>query len=337
MNDLPFAHGGPPLRGRLRAVPEDFEVDEHLGFAPDGQGEHLFLRIEKRGANTEWVARQLAAALRLAPMAVSFSGLKDRHALTRQTFSVHLPGKVEPDLGALAIEGVRVLDAIRHSRKLKRGTHRRNGFRIRLTDVEGSREQAETVIAAIAARGVPNLFGEQRFGRDDDNLRLAEALFAGARLDRPRRGYALSAARSAIFNRVLGERVVAGTWDGALDGEVWMLAGTHSIFGPQAFDDALAARLAAGDIDPTGPLWGRGDLRSSGEVAAIEQGVADTMTTFANGLATAGLEQERRALRLRPAEFSHHWEDDNALVLSFTLPAGAFATTVVRELCETAA
>mgnify|MGYP001168705253 CR=1 FL=1 len=333
MSTLPFAHGGPPLRGRLRAEAEDFEVDEQLGFTADGQGEHLFLRIEKRGANTEWVARQLAARLGVAPAAVGFSGLKDRHALTRQTFSVHLPGLADPDPDALAIEGVRVLEAARHSRKLKRGTHKRNAFRIRLTALEGDAAAAGAVLATIAERGVPNYFGEQRFGRGEDNLRLAEALFSGARLDRQRRGFALSAARSALFNRVLGARVAAGNWDAALDGEVWMLAGTHSIFGPQAFDAALAARLAAGDIDPTGPLWGRGDLRSSGEVAALEQGIAEGMAGFAAGLAAAGLGQERRALRLRPAGFVHEREGEDVLVLTFSLPAGTFATSVVRELC----
>ena len=330
-----FAHGGPPLKGRLRATPDDFEVDEELGFSPDGQGEHVFVRIEKRGANTEWVARQLATTLRLPPMAVSWSGLKDRHAVTRQTFSVHLPGKTDPDWGSLAIEGVRVLEAKRHSRKLKRGAHRQNRFRIRLTDVEGPHEAAETVLTAIAARGVPNYFGEQRFGRDDDNLRLAEALFGGARLDRNRRGFALSAARSLIFNRVLAERVAAGTWDAALDGEVWMLAGTHSIFGPQPFDEILAGRLAVGDIDPTGPLWGRGELRSEAAVAALEQAIAARTTAFAEGLGGAGLEHERRALRLRPSDFTHRWGADARLELSFGLPAGAFATVIVRELCDT--
>lgn len=335
MIDAAYAHGGPPLHGILRARPEDFEVDEELGFEPEGAGEHVLVRIEKRGANTEWVARELASALGLAPTAIGFSGLKDRHALTRQTFSVHLPGKPDPDWSTLAIEGVRVVEAARHPRKIKRGTHRRNAFRLRLTEVAGSRDDAARVLAAIAAHGVPNYFGEQRFGREGDNLRLAAALFKGARLGRSQRAFALSAARSWLFNRVLAQRVQASTWDQALAGEVWMLAGTHSIFGPQAIDDTITARLAAGDIDPSGPMWGAGTLRSDEVVRELELAVAEEQANLARGLEAAGLSQERRSLRLRVSSLQSEWQADDSLMLSFTLPAGSFATVVVRELCAT--
>lgn len=133
MNDpLPRAHGGAPASGVLRAEPDDFCVDELLGFEPSGGGEHAFLVLEKTGANTEWVARQLARAAGVAPVAVGFAGLKDRHAVTRQAFTVHPAGRAEPDWSALAIPGVQVVSATRHSRKLKRGAHRGNRFRIRL-------------------------------------------------------------------------------------------------------------------------------------------------------------------------------------------------------------
>ncbi len=335
MIDVPRAHGGAPLRGVLRARPEDFEVDEELGFAPEGHGEHVLVRIEKRGANTEWVARELARMLGVAPTAVGFSGLKDRHALTRQTFSVHLPGKPDPDWSLVAIDGVRVLDSARHPRKIKRGTHRRNAFRLRLTGVTGDRDAALRVLGLVEARGVPNYFGEQRFGRGGDNLRLADALFAGARLGRSQRAFALSAARSWLFNRVLARRVEDGNWDRALEGDVWMLAGTHSIFGPQLVDETIERRLAEGDIDPTGPLWGAGPLRSAGAAARLEQEVAIAAPVLSTGLGTAGLSQERRSLRLRAGGLQAEWDADDALVLAFSLPAGAFATTIVRELCAT--
>src|SRR5690606_4866811 len=205
--NLPYAHGGPPLRGRMRVIADDFEVDEVLGFEPDGQGEHSYLRIEKRDANTEWVAQQLAAFAGVAPMAVSYSGLKDRHALTRQTLSVQLPGRPEPDWDALRVEGVKVLSAVRHSRKLKRGTHKSNLFRIRLRELQGSRDEAEARIGQLGRLGVPNYFGEQRFGRNNENLHAARALFGGRRMSRSQRGFALSAARSWLFNAVLGRRV----------------------------------------------------------------------------------------------------------------------------------
>lgn len=334
MNELAFAHGGPPMQGLLRASAEDFVVEEVLGFEPDGTGEHVFLRVEKRHANTEWVARQLALAAAVPPGSVGFSGLKDRHAVARQTFSVQLPGRVGPDWNALDIEGVDVLAVNRHSRKLKRGVHRANRFRIRLTCMAGDRPAADACMARIAAQGVPNYFGEQRFGRDGGNLRSARELFSGGRIGRIERGFALSAARSQIFNCVLSERVAGNCWNQALDGEVWMLGGTHSIFGPQPLDQELLQRLQDFDIDPTGPLWGRGVLRSAGSVALIEQRIAAT-TGFAAGLEAADLRQERRSLRLRPAGFSASWESDDSLLLEFSLPSGCFATAVIRELCCT--
>lgn len=337
MNDLPFAHGAPPLIGVLRASPEDFEVDEELGFEPDGTGEHVFLRIEKREANTEWVAQRLAMFAGVAPMNVGFSGLKDRHALTRQSFSVQLPGRADPDWQAMNIEGVRLIEAKRHSRKLKRGVHKGNKFIIRLRDISGDRDVADALIARVREQGVPNYFGVQRFGRNGENLRSAQALFSGARMGRSQRGFALSAARSHLFNAVLARRVAEASWNQALEGEVWMLAGTHSIFGPQDLDNTLRERLAVYDIDPTGPLWGRGELRSAAAVAGIEQEVALTEAAFAAGLAAEDLRQERRSLRLRIEDLQHEWETDDTLRISFSLPSGAFATSVIREICNTSA
>lgn len=331
---LPCAHGGPPIAATMRREPDDFRVEEVLGFEPSGSGEHAFLDIEKTGANTEWVARQLARELGLAPVAVGFSGLKDRHAVTRQAFTVHLGTKADPDWSALAIDGVRVLGATRHARKLKRGAHRGNRFVIRLRDAHGDRGRVDAVLDAIRAHGVPNYFGEQRFGHGADNLVLARQLFSGARLPREKRGFALSAARSALFNGVLAQRVEAGSWNRALDGEVFMLAGTHSVFGPEPLTDELARRLAAFDIHPTGPMWGRGELRSADAVRALEQAVAGELPDLSRGLESAGLEQQRRSLRLVARDLDASWEGDD-LALSFALESGAFATVVVREISAT--
>ena len=329
--NLPYAHGGPPLRGRLRVQPEDFRVEEVLGFEPSGDGEHAFLEIEKTGANTEWVARQLARALELPPVTIGFCGLKDRHAVTRQAYTVHLGRRADPDWQALSIAGVRVLSATRHARKLKRGAHRGNRFVIRAHDLAGDRAQAQAIVAAIAAQGVPNYFGEQRFGHGDDNLALARRLFAGERLPREQRGFALSAARSALFNAVLARRVGACQWNRALAGEVWMLAGSHSVFGPEPLSVDLEQRLAGLDVHPTGPLWGRGALRSSEAVHELEMDVAAKWSEFAQGLEQAGLEQQRRSLRLLVHDLRIDWQDDHC-TLAFALESGAFATVVLREL-----
>jgi tRNA pseudouridine13 synthase len=335
MSELPYAYGGPPLAGRLRAALEDFFVDEDLGFSPDGAGEHLFLRVEKRGANTDFVARELARYAGVAPDAVSYAGLKDRHAVTRQTFSLHLPGKqAGPDWFALSHDEFRVLEAERHSRKLKRGALKGNKFTIILRDVEGDRAGADARIAVIAHGGVPNYFGEQRFGRGGANVERALKMFEGRRVQRHERSLLLSAARSHLFNGVLAARVDAGNWRAPLAGEVWMLAGTHSIFGPEPITPELLRRFAEGDIGLTGPMWGSGALRSADDVARIESGIAAQNVQLVSGLEMNGLNQERRALALRPTDFSVRWLAESDLELAFSLPAGAYATVVLREICS---
>ena len=231
-SELPRAYGGPVLRATLRATAEDFRVEEILGYDADGHGEHVLLWVEKRDANTDWVARELAKFAGVPPVAVGYAGLKDRHAVTRQTFSVQLAGKPDPDWSTLGCAGVAVLAATRHSRKLKRGALRGNRFVLTLRDVQGDPAAADALLAQIAARGVPNYFGEQRFGRAGNNVAQARAMFAGRRVERNQRSMLLSAARSQIFNDVLATRVERGVWDTALDGEIWSLAGSHSWFGP---------------------------------------------------------------------------------------------------------
>ena len=333
VQERPEAFGPPVLAAAIRSAPEDFVVEEVLGFEPSGQGEHLFLIIEKRGANTVWVAQQLARWAGVAEHAVGYAGLKDRHALTRQAFTVHLPGREPPALETLTIEGVRVLSQHRHQRKLPRGALRGNRFTLTLRDVAGERDAIEARLAQIAARGVPNAFGEQRFGRDGGNLAAARAMFAGRRVSREKRSILLSAARSVLFNRILDERIRCDAWDRALPGDVFMLDGSHSVFGPDAIDDALRARLIAFDVHPTGALWGAGEPRSSDVARAIEEAIAAADAELAEGLVRAGLKQERRALRVAVRELT--WGlDADALVLSFFLPAGSYATAVLDALGE---
>lgn len=335
MSDLPYAYGTPPLAAQLRSTPEDFFVEEILGYEADGEGEHALLWIEKRGANTDWVARELARFAQVPPVAVGYAGLKDRHAVTRQAFSVQLAGKPDPDWAAFPHADVKVLAAARHARKLKRGALRGNRFVLVLRQVEGDRARAEEVLGRIVTRGVPNYFGEQRFGRGGGNVEQARAMFAGRRVDRDKRTFLLSAARSHIFNEVLAARVEREAWDTPMDGEIWSLAGTRSWFGPEPFDAALADRLARGDIHPSGPLWGQGETPARGAAGELENAVAAANADLAQGLAAARMDQERRALRLMPRDLRWRWLEDGALELAFELPAGAYATVVVRELART--
>lgn len=332
--DLPHAYGGPPLRGILRSTPEDFFVDEDLGFAPDGAGEHVFVRVEKRGANTDFVAKELARFAGVRPEAVSYAGLKDRHAVTRQTFSLHLPGKADPDWPALNHPEFRVLEAVRHGRKLHRGALKGNRFCIVLREIDGERDAAERVVASVRAHGVPNYFGEQRFGRESANVEKARVMFLGRRVQRHERSMLLSAARSQMFNAVLAARVERGDWNRPLEGDVFMLAGTHSVFGPEPLTPNLLERHAQGDIAPTGPLWGAGALRSAGEVAERENAVAAQFPELAAGLAANGLRQERRRLVLHPHELTMRWLPDACAELSFYLNSGAYATILLREIFD---
>ncbi len=242
------AFGAPVLAARIRVVPEDFRVEELDAFEASGEGEHLLLTVEKRGMNTGFVAGAIARWAGVQELAVGFAGQKDRHAVTVQRFSVQLPGREAPDLALLEQDGLRVLAQARHRRKLSRGALDGNRFALVLREVQGDRGAIEDRLEQIAARGVPNAFGDQRFGHGGGNVGKALAMFAqgprGKRIGREQRAMLLSAARSALFNRVLATRVADGSWERELEGEVWMLDGSRSVFGPEPWSESLAQRLS---------------------------------------------------------------------------------------------
>jgi tRNA pseudouridine13 synthase len=333
-SELPRAFGASVMQARFRTTPDDFFVDELAGFEPTGEGEHLLLSVEKRGLNTAFVATRLAQWAGIAEMGVSYAGLKDRHAVTRQRFSVHLPKRQAPDLAALASDDLRVLEATWHNRKLPRGALAGNRFVLVLRQVSGDHTAIEQRLAELARQGLPNWFGEQRFGRDGGNVASALAMFGGRRVKRDQRSILLSAARSELFNRVLSARLAAGNWDTGMDGEVWMLDGSRSVFGPEPWSDALAQRLAEFDIHPSGALWGAGELRTQGACRELELQAldSDTAQRLRAGLEAAELKQERRALRLLPRDLQWQWQGEDVLRLSFSLPPGSYATGVLHEL-----
>lgn len=339
LSELPHAHGQPQNQGQSRTAPEDFQVREVLGFPLDGSGEHVWLWVRKRNANTEWVARQLAKLAGVPTGAVGYAGLKDRHAVTEQWFSVQLPGRPEPDWAAIDDPDIKVLEVVRHSRKLRRGALAGNTFRIVLRELKGDTAELAERLDRVSVAGVPNYFGEQRFGQEGGNLARAEAMLSGKEKvrDRHRHGLYLSAARSALFNAVLARRVAEHSWSQPLAGEVLMLAGSHSIFVAPEPDETIYRRVAECDLHPTGPLWGAGELLSAGAARALEETVADTLPVFRDGLGAAGLRQERRALRLLVGELGLEFPHPDTAIISFRLPAGAYATVVLRELIRVAA
>lgn len=339
--DLPRAQAEPLGRGLLRAEPKDFQVEEVLGFEPDGAGDHRLLRIRKTNANTEWVARRLADLAGVPAADVGFAGLKDRRAVASQWFSVPAPRGGEPDWSRLAPEGIEVLAVHAHRRKLRRGSLRGNRFQVLVRGFEprlAPSPDAQVLdldrrCREIQRLGVPNYFGEQRFGRAGANLLKADALFRGV-LRRPtghQRGLWLSAARSELFNRVLAVRVSRGDWGSALPGDCLNLDGSHSFFRADAIDSELIERCQRLDLHPTGPLWGRGEPPTGAEVHGLEVNAAKTPPGWAEGLARFGLVQERRALRVPVRDLAWGLSDDG-LALTFSLPAGAYATAVLREL-----
>jgi tRNA pseudouridine13 synthase len=333
--ELPRAYGASPAEGLLRQTPEDFQVEEDLGHEPEGQGEHLWLWVEKRGYNTDRVARQLAALAGVRRSEVGYAGLKDRDAVTRQWFSIQLPKASAGSAAQWRGPRWRVLRSAAARRKIRRGILRGNRFLITLREVRGDRQAVDVRLEQIAERGVPNYFGEQRFGRG--NIERGEAMVRGELRvpDRHLRGLYLSSMRSALFNAVLARRVYQNTWDRALGGEALNLDGSRSYFVADTLDDAVNRRLATGDIHPTGPLWGRGEPPSRGEALALESAVtAACPELWRRACVDAGMAQERRPLRLPVRGLRRQWHGDRLLQLDFSLPTGAYATALVREIME---
>ena len=302
---------------------------------PSGEGEHLWLHIEKQGCNTDWVAQQLARLANVKSMAVSYAGLKDRHAITTQWFSIHLPGQPDPDLSVLNPDEISILQAQRHDRKLKRGTLAGNRFRICLRDLAGDLPALEKKLSIIKMQGVPNYYGEQRFGHGMNNLVKAEELFKGGfrKMKKHQRSLYLSSARSWIFNRILSERIDQGNWNHYLSGDVLMLDGKSACFADDG-SDTLLQRIEDGELHPTAALWGEGESMAQADCLALEQKVAAEYPLLCEGLINARMKQERRSMRLPVAEMQWVIESDQKMIIEFVLPAGAYATTVLRECLQ---
>jgi tRNA pseudouridine13 synthase len=325
------AHGPGLFTASIRAHPSDFVVVENCSIEFSGDGEHDYLWIEKTGANTHWVAECLAKHGGVPVRDVGYAGLKDRHAITRQWFSVRRTASVDWD--AFTTEGVVILEQQVHRRKLRRGAHLGNTFRIALRsdDIDANLEAIENRIAIIDQCGVPNYFGEQRFGRGRGNIELCRQLFAGRKLPRHKRGIALSAARSLIFNDILDSRVKQGSWNTILPGELANLDGSASVFAVEEVDDELVARCNAHDIHASGSLWGVGAPQSTRDVAQLEGEVAHSHAEITAGLIKAKVDASSRALRLRVRDL--RWTvEEGVCWLEFSLRKGGYATTVLREI-----
>jgi tRNA pseudouridine13 synthase len=333
----PRAYGDALGSAVLKATAEDFQVDEVLDIPLSGDGEHLWLWVEKRGLNTEEAARRLAKAAGVQLRTVSYAGLKDRQALTRQWFSIQLPGKADPDLSAAENDTLKILKSTRHKRKLQRGAHAANGFTLRLTQLQADTAALDARLESIKQHGVPNYFGSQRFGYEGGNVGEARQYAERQALPEQRnvRSRLLSTARSYLFNKVLAARVTDGSWHRAQVGDLLAFTDSRSFF-PAGEAECSDPRLAILDLHPTGPQWGEGDSPASGATADLENAIAADESALRDWLIRAGMEHERRILRLPIGQLTWHYPEPDILQLEFVLPAGCFATVLVRELLDLA-
>ena len=314
-----YAFGEPKQELFFREKNSDFIVDEIFNKTLTGEGEHYWLKIKKDGENTHWIAQQLAKYFDVKDNDVGYAGMKDRHAITSQWFSVYLPGKQHKIDWEQFVQQSNVnaqcLEKNSHFQKLKRGMHDGNRFSIRLLNVIDSQD-LDRRLTNIRANGVPNYFGEQRFGRNAQNLQSVSDWFVKGRVirNRQKKSLAISSARSYLFNWVLSERVEQGSWNVKLDGDIELEKSNH----------------------PTGPMWGRGRSLSSGETfklenLALEKACIDDYRLWCDKLEHSGLNQERRSLVLQAQNLSWRFTETD-LELSFELSPGEFATSVLREL-----
>ena len=327
--DPPRAYGAPLTRVRVRTEPEDFCVEECLGFAPAGAGAHVLLQVRKRDANTAWVAGELARLGGCRPFEVGYAGLKDRRAVAVQWFTVPRGSRAPEQWRGVSGEGFEVLEAHGHTRKLPRGALEGNRFHILARGEPPAAQALQARLEHISAHGVPNYFGPQRFGRDGGNLAHVPA-DPGA-LRPAERGFVLSAVRSLLFNAVLAERVRTGRWCALEAGDRAQLDGRGSHFAVEAPDATLRERAARLEIHPSGPLWGQGELDCQGAVRELETDIVRGYPAACTLLEAAGLRQERRSLRLAVRELEARIEPDGVR-LHFRLTRGAYATAVLREL-----
>ncbi|MBF0309441.1 MAG: tRNA pseudouridine(13) synthase TruD [Magnetococcales bacterium] len=346
-SDAPLGAPGAGLGGELKREEEDFRVEELRPDPLTGQGEHWVVKVEKRGLTTDQVARWLAEACGVRRREVGYAGLKDRHGVAVQDFSISPgPGKPLPDLESLRPPGVTLLAVGRHQRKIRPGHLSGNRFQIRLRrellplrEEEEARRRADATACWIAEHGVPNYFDEQRFGFDAGNIEHGLALLAMGRQEGRRksdpfqRGLYLSALRSSLFNHLLARRIEVGWFTRLLPGDVAMLAGRTGCF-PVVDIEVEQARFERLEIHATGRLPGQGGLRAEGEPGELERAVEEGAAEVVAGLEAFGLEGERRTFRVLPRDWRMQWEADGNLLLTFSLPRGCYATMVMRCFME---
>ena len=335
---LVFPYGTALISGRLKSQASDFKVVEDLGFEPAGEGEHLFLLIEKSMMTTHELIERVADDFSIKPRDIGYCGLKDKRAVTQQWLSLYLPGQMNslelPDMSAY-----RLLDQKWHSKKLRPGTHRSNYFAVILRDVAALPESTLQQLDRIRDQGMANYFGEQRFGQQGDNVEQAVRAFSNTRrsrkLSRSKRSLYLSALRSFLFNQVLSKRIQQGIWDKPVAGDVFMLRGSQSIF-HEPINEKLLERYNRQDISSTISLYGIGNRLLQAQAREIEDSVLTQFETITHCLLQQKAKLQMRSTRVAVTDLKLTYDEHNAtLRVEARLPRGSYFTTLLNHFINT--
>jgi tRNA pseudouridine13 synthase len=327
-------YGHPELSGTIKSSPMDFEVSEQLGFEPGGAGEHLFLYVQKTNLTTHEMIEQLAGRLAMKPRDIGYSGLKDKHAITRQWLSLHLPGaKQKPKIEDH--ESYQVLRAEWHDKKLRVGVHRSNEFNVIIRDVKGQSESLNQKIVQIRDSGFVNYFGQQRFGQQQDNVEQAIRVLNNRhklkRLSRNKKSLYISALRSELFNQIMARRIQQGIWQQPIDGDAYMLAGTQSVF-TEDLSEEIIKRYHEKDIHCGISLYGIGMSRLQGEAERLEQEVIHSQEQIKHTLEDLDIKRSLRSNRALVDNFYvSHEAAENIIRVQVTLGKGSYLTTLLNH------
>lgn len=363
-SEFTYAYDRPQCSAVLKQEYADFQVDEIIGFEFSESGKHLCLQIQKTDKTTVEVAKTIARIYQVKLRDIGYAGMKDRRGVCTQWFSVLKNTRDRVDPNKLESDNTVVLKVRNNDRKIRRGSHRANAFRIRLRQFQGSEDDLRDRVVKVKTLGVPNYFGPQRFGKNMSNVKRAIGYFDNPanslhkpRRDRLQHSMMLSAARSFLFNKILSQRVKNNSWAQILAGEVLSLDGTSRFFVPSPDDEfraggkdveatnalslkqELQARLSNLDIHPSGLLYGKiksaDKYLANATVKSLETEVVSRYPELCQGLLRMKVSSARRALRLVPRNLSFKMADSNTVELEFTLTTGGYATAVLRELCLT--
>ena len=330
MLELAYLKTAPKQTALLKAECADFVVKENLGYSMAGEGEFVAVRVRKTDANTLFVGEKLAQFAGISARNMSYAGLKDRRAVTEQWFSLQMPGKTTPDFGYFQPEGIEILEVTRHNRKIRTGSLDGNYFEILLRNAIEN-DDLKVRLENLLKFGFPNYFTEQRFGRDGHNLTQALRWAKGEIQvkDRKKRSFYLSAARSEVFNLVVSERLKQGVANRVLPNDIVQLSGSHSWFVADEKEelDVLQLRLEQGDLQLTAPLIGE----TAQPACSLENDIVQQHQDIVNLMKQERLKPARRPLLMKPKDFNWQFEE-TGLRLKFYLPAGSYATALVREL-----